>query len=261
MFELIENLNLCGVYAIINKISKTSYIGSTKMSFMIRLTHHLGRLRVNLHKNKHLQNAWNKYGEENFIFEIIEITDKYTTLEKEQIWIDKHRELNLKLYNINPLASGTPNLSEEVQKKKSITMKQKHRDGLLKTKFIKGHHPWNKGLTKELQNYDYLKVCKTVTKCVLESRQKRTENNRTIKFPNIYVYDIDYNFLGMWRSAKDLEEFSYTKDNNLPIKSRFSGQERLGVPAKVLQSVNINKACKTGKTYKNLYFYTEKLIS
>ena len=62
------------------------------------------------------------------------------------------------------------------------------------------------------------------------------------------------NLLGEWRSAKDIEDFSKTNDNNLPIKSRFKGDKRMGIPVKFLQSVNINKACKTGKTYKNLYF-------
>lgn len=28
----------------------------------------------------------------------------------------------------------------------------------------------------------------------------------------------------------------------------------MGIPKKMLQSVNINKSCKTGKSYKNLYF-------
>jgi len=61
-------------------------------------------------------------------------------------------------------------------------------------------------------------------------------------------------FLGRWRSAKDLEEFSYTSENNLPVKSRFSEKGKNGIPCYVLQSSNINKSCKTNKPYKSLYF-------
>ena len=34
---------------------------------------HKAQLRGNYHDNPHLQNSWNKYGEENFKFEILEI--------------------------------------------------------------------------------------------------------------------------------------------------------------------------------------------
>jgi hypothetical protein len=70
------------------------------------------------------------------------------------------------------------------------------------------------------------------------------------------VYDENNNFLGSFRSSKDLEELSESLD--LPIKSRFK-TSRMGIPLKHLQSVNINKAIKKGTSYKGLYFYDKPL--
>jgi group I intron endonuclease len=55
-----------GVYAIISPSGK-QYIGSA-VSFKRRWRRHRNDLRNGSHVNKKLQNAWNKYGEENFHF-------------------------------------------------------------------------------------------------------------------------------------------------------------------------------------------------
>lgn len=57
---------------------------------MSRWRVHRNKLRTNTHSNKHLQCAWNKYGESNFIFEIVENTTKDVLLDKEQLWLDKY---------------------------------------------------------------------------------------------------------------------------------------------------------------------------
>ena len=129
----------------------------------------------------------------------------------------------------------------------------KYISGELISNFKEGHTPWNKGLTKNDIDYSYLKVSKTITQKLLNSRKIRIEHNRNNVFPNVYIYDLNYTFLGEWKCSKEIEEFSITELNDLPIKSRFKG-ERMGKPIKLLQSVNINKSCKTNKPYKGLYF-------
>ena len=47
------------------------YIGKTMVGFKVRKYRHIRELRLNTHVNNHLQNAWNKYGEENFDFSIV----------------------------------------------------------------------------------------------------------------------------------------------------------------------------------------------
>ena len=63
------------IYKILNKQNSKFYIGSTN-NIQNRWNIHRYELRHNLHSNNYLQNAWNKYGEENFEFvQICEIQD------------------------------------------------------------------------------------------------------------------------------------------------------------------------------------------
>ena len=54
------------LYKILNKVNGNWYVGST-ISLANRLGTHRKYLRRNKHANSHLQNAYNKYGENNFV--------------------------------------------------------------------------------------------------------------------------------------------------------------------------------------------------
>jgi group I intron endonuclease len=253
-----------GIYAIINKINYKRYIGSTSVSFEKRWWLHKWQLNNSKHKNQHLQHAWNKYFNHNFEFVIIEITDD-NILEKEQYWIDLYKLENL--YNINPFATGGIQFTQETFDKRRLTSiktyavltdkYKKWKDKLLSNEEItikelhqfenwSNHIPWNKG--KKYVSTDHLKVPKLNkgdrTKDILTKR-----NN----LPEIDIYDINMNFIRSFRSSRDIQDYSLTSENDLPYKSRFN-TERMNKPVNLLQSVNINKSCKTGKPYKNLIF-------
>jgi len=61
----------CGIYCIKNLIDNKTYIGQS-VDIKRRFRKHKSCLRKNIHGNPYLQNSWNKYGEENFEFSIIE---------------------------------------------------------------------------------------------------------------------------------------------------------------------------------------------
>ena len=63
-----------GVYLISNNVNGKCYVGST-IHLDQRRKQHFSRLEHNKHVNKHLQNAYNKYGREAFEFEVLEIID------------------------------------------------------------------------------------------------------------------------------------------------------------------------------------------
>lgn len=263
-----EEFKQTGVYEIRNKFNNKRYIGSTIMSFTKRLEHHRCLLRNGTHKNTHLQRAWNKYGEDNFVFNILEVVDKCCTLEVEQQYLDACEDC----YNINPLASGTPNMSKETVEKRTKTFTKTIREGInyyfkvkngeinlddVPEKYIKivkdrlSFVPWNKSKDSTEVDYSHLKgVPKTITEKLLLKNKSDSEKSRE-KSPNVFVYDLTMNFLGEWRSSKDLEEFSLTEDNNLPIVLGKVGNRR---PHKYLCSGNIMKVFNTDKTYKGLYF-------
>lgn len=79
-----------GVYRITNLINNNSYVGSSSSSLYKRFSLHREQLRKNKHYNEHLQRAWNKYGEENFEFVVIEFCDnKDDCLDRETFYINE----------------------------------------------------------------------------------------------------------------------------------------------------------------------------
>ena len=91
-----------GIYLIKNIITDNFYIGSS-VDINKRIYQHFNNLKKNKHPNKYLQNSYNKYGLDNFNYEILEICDKNITknelLNKEQEYICKF-DFN-KLFNLN----------------------------------------------------------------------------------------------------------------------------------------------------------------
>lgn len=65
---------MSGIYKITCLGNNKCYIGSS-LDVKTRISIHKYSLRYNRHQNKYLQRAWNKYGEDNFTFEIIEYLD------------------------------------------------------------------------------------------------------------------------------------------------------------------------------------------
>lgn len=96
-----------GIYKIVNKVDGKFYIGSS-VDLNKRISTHKYELRSRRHHNEYLQNAFNKYGEENFSFEIVEVVeDKGILIEREQHYIDTLRACDRGVgYNLNTYARG-----------------------------------------------------------------------------------------------------------------------------------------------------------
>ena len=76
-----------GIYKIQNIINGKMYIGLSSNIYK-RWNIHKCILRKNMCKNQHLQYAWNKHGEESFVFSIIEQCEKQFLSEKEKYYIN-----------------------------------------------------------------------------------------------------------------------------------------------------------------------------
>lgn len=122
---------MIGIYRIKNLINGKCYYGSSK-KIKKRWKTHLNQLRNKKHINCILQNAWNKYGENNFIFEIVEECELEKLFEVEQKYIDTCGD-----YNIGIKASGGDNISKNPNK------------DLIVENIKKGSKIWRDGLSDD----------------------------------------------------------------------------------------------------------------
>ena len=82
-----------GIYKIEQISSKKVYIGSSKNMYK-RCHRHMSELRHGKHFNLFLQRAFNKYGEDDFKVDCIEICSVDLLEEREQFYIDKYRSFD-----------------------------------------------------------------------------------------------------------------------------------------------------------------------
>ena len=87
-----------GIYGIVNIQNDKIYVGKTTMNFGDRRDSHFACLRNGYHGNKNLQEDFDKYGEENFKFIILqecsnETLEEINELEKKYIKIYKDKKL------------------------------------------------------------------------------------------------------------------------------------------------------------------------
>lgn len=90
-----------GVYEIRNKVNGKRYIGSS-VNLKRRFNSHHNTLKRSVHKNKHLQSAWEKYGKDNFEINILVYCSAKKATFYEQRCIDVYKPE----YNKCPTASS-----------------------------------------------------------------------------------------------------------------------------------------------------------
>jgi len=210
-----------GIYKIENIINKKLYVGSS-VNIYSRWCVHLDLLRKNKHENQYLQNAFNKYGENNFIFNIIEIVnDKNDLLNKEQYWIDKLKVCDRTIgYNLNPIAGNSlgRNTSEQTKEKlkliNNIEIIQLSLDGEFIKEWISGHEAARQlnykssninrcvnGFIKTYKNYLWVKK---------GDYNNNNYINRITKSRNrpIIQYDMNVNIIKKWDSVSNAQKIT-----------------------------------------------------
>ena len=102
---------IVGIYKITCVPNKKIYIGSS-IDVHRRWWRHRGELNTQKHNNQYLQNAYNKYGKEAFMWEIIEECCKEQLRSREQHYLDVLQPFNERGYNLctdssNPMLGRT----------------------------------------------------------------------------------------------------------------------------------------------------------
>ena len=97
---------MIGIYQITNLRSGKIYIGQS-LDVFARIRQHKYELRHGLHLNRYLQSAWNKYGESNFVFSVLEEVSEEKLTEREKYWVDFYGGYESdRLYNLREPGPG-----------------------------------------------------------------------------------------------------------------------------------------------------------
>lgn len=169
------------IYKIENIITKDCYIGS-ETNDNSRWRQHISRLRRNCHHSTYLQRAFNKYGEINFVFSLIEvgIGDNKTLLEREQYYIDNGNSK----YNMCRIAGNTKGVFKTQEQKDHLSNKSRelyYKNNKSSVFSMKGkrHSDTSK---KKISLGNKNKIVSEKTKSILSNK---------LAIYRIFVYDID----------------------------------------------------------------------
>jgi len=132
-----------GIYEILNLENNKRYIGQS-VNITSRWSQHRSSLRKGIHGNTYLQSSWNKYGEQAFVFRILELIDpnnKSLLNEREDYWMDYYESLKVGGgYNFQSAIQGTFNAEWHIQERerKQKRMSEKNFEHYSKLKTLDG---------------------------------------------------------------------------------------------------------------------------
>lgn len=124
-----SNINLykdkIGIYRIVNTQNNHVYVGQTRQNFFRRYLHHQWKLKNGSHDNTYLQNAWNLYGAESFVFEVVEcVTNPDVLNDLEIAYIRRYRAIG-SCYNLSSGGGGRSGVQLSDEHKQKIGEKNR----------------------------------------------------------------------------------------------------------------------------------------
>lgn len=128
---------LCGVYKITNNINGKVYIGQS-INIKARWKDHVNSLNRGDSRCTILQRAWNKYKQENFSFDILELCDEDALDNIEINYINIYDAIN-NGYNIETGGNENKHLSKETKQKLSDSAKGRLSDPTKNPMYDKHH--------------------------------------------------------------------------------------------------------------------------
>lgn len=193
---------------VIYKISiNNKFLIGSSINPVTRKASHLSLLKRNVHSNTILQNAYNKYGEDSFKFEIVQKDiPENILLYLEDIWIAASRSrFNCKNNGMNIRDASRLNYSQETKDKISKANK-------------------GKILSEETKNKisdSCKKIIKTkewIEKVRISHIGKKRNTDNWFNSKKVYQYDLEGNFIKEWKTITEATLF-YAKKLSANIVS------------------------------------------
>ena len=238
---------MIGVYKILNTVNGKFYIGSS-VDIEKRFKQHRTDLNKGIHNNTYLQNAWNKYGANNFEFIVVECVDDIKILrDRETYYIQKTQCTNHNIgYNL--LADANIGLgvraSVEVREKiskactgsKNGNYGRKHTDEELKRMYI---NRWGADYVKKPRKAYKRKSVEEV----LFSRKKQGEKMRGRFVSEETRRKISEARKGTHASESTKAKFSEQRKGSKNSNSKLTKEQVFEIYEKMNNGVNYKDVC------------------
>lgn len=201
-----------------NNITNKVYIGSS-INIKNRWRSHLSELRRNVHYNSYLQRSWNKYGENNFEFKVLEeVTEKDLLLEVERKYVSLYNSDERDSgYNQAKVSTDKTRFTHSEESRIKIGKASKER-GVSKAALDRLHESQlgEKNNHAKLSEVDVRNIYAAI------KRKKYT--------PNVlaFIYDISHNILHkienrqLWKHLTLLTDWEITEDIELRFQERIA---------------------------------------
>lgn len=230
-----------GIYKITCLENGRVYIGQAK-NILSRWTEHKTKLNGNYHINKHLQSAWNKYGSDKFIFEVLEFCDYEELNEKEISYILEAKTFG-KIFNKTDGGDGCKGYKHTEEYKESMRgennpmynklvtkeTREKISDALFGRKYSEERcsniSKGRRGMKFTEEHVENIRIAKTGIKQSEETINKRIEHFKDGKHPNsIKVVQLTLNgeFIKIHNSIRDANR----ETNALNINKACTGERK-----------------------------------
>ena len=185
---------MIGIYAIRNLKDNKRYIGQS-IHIDKRFSEHKAKLDKQQHYNNHLQSAWNKYGANNFVFEVLEECDSSILNDRETFW---KLYFDPNTYNLGH--TGNVNtVSEETRRKISQTINKRLNNMTKEERQKKFGHQKNVG--KRCSEEVKLRISNSLrgrpSYIRSEECRKKSSLHNTFRQP-IFQYTCDGKFIRAW---------------------------------------------------------------
>lgn len=188
-----------GVYKIVNLVNGDCYVGSCshKTGIKHRWRNHVNSLKKGNHHSIIFQRAWNKYGEANFNFEILEKCSPEKCIKREQHYFDiLHPKYNI--LRVAGSSRGRKLSPKHIQK-----LKERSYD------WMKGDKNWNK--SPEKREFYRQRMIRHPIRINEEGKQKVSIYQRGRPKSEIHKKRIGEALTGVPKSLEHIEKMSKAK--------------------------------------------------
>lgn len=222
-----------GIYIIRNIINNKVYIGKSK-NVNQRKNAHFSALKLNKHNNQHLQNSYNKYGKDNFEFNILEYCEESLLPTKEMYYIELYKSN----YNIIQSIDNRQNFPQE--------MKDKMKQSKINKGLTVSIYSYNIN-TQEIIKWDSIKECSTTLKLNRRAIQNVLKNKCSQYKGFKFSFDLNFNKYQKSTNQTKNKTLVYDTNNNLlyTFESVTKASKELQINrVTIRQAFNENRICK-----------------